>query len=206
MGLWPHIKLWIILSIATLFLVMGMARPDQVYNAVQTDIAAMRTVFGDESSNRIIERANGVFGFFFGGVAPAAKEMHVSDASTAGVFGWDRKLSSTSNQMLRSAKIELYHLMLRVQIFFTWLPMIVLFGVAAVVDGLMIRKVKIASFRYTNPALYNTASHVAIFLVGASFLLLHLPVTLSIWFWPIAGALVAISMMVAAMNLQRMGL
>jgi len=206
MALWRHIKIWIILSIVTIFLVMGFAKPAQVYNAVQRDINSIQSVFGDESAFRMVERANTVFSFFFGSMSPAAKEMHVSDASQAGVFGWENRLASSSNDMIRSAKIELYHIILRVQIFLTWLPMNVLFCIAAFIDGQMIRKVKILSFRYTNPALYNTATHVAIFLIGSSLLLLHLPVALSIWFWPITGILVSLSLMIASMNLQRMGL
>jgi hypothetical protein len=205
MNIWLHIKIWLIVAIASIFLVMAVAQPEKVYENVQGDLNKLAHVFGRDSTQRLVQRTNGIYDIFFGHVAPAAKEMHVTDVDQPNTFRWESNLTNRSNNMLRAAKIEIYHILLRVQIMLVWMPFILLFCAVAFFDGLMMRKVKIASFRYTNPALYNSFMHAAIFIAGSLLLLLHLPVALSIWFFPLSGIALGFCLMFGIMNLQRMG-
>lgn len=184
---------------------MAVARPDKVYENVQNDLARLANVFGHASTKRLVERTNGIYEIFFGTVAPAAKEMHVTDADMPNTFRWEDNLTNRSNNMLRAAKIEIYHILLRIQIMLIWMPFVLLFCAVAFFDGLMMRKVKIASFKYTNPALYNSFMHAAIFIAGSLLLLLHLPIALSIWVFPLSGIALGFCLMFGIMNLQRMG-
>lgn len=205
MNIWLHIKIWLIVAIASIFLVMAVAQPEKVYENVQGDLNKLSHAFGRDSTQRLVQRTNGIYEIFFGHVAPAAKEMHVTDVDQPNTFRWESNLTNRSNNMLRAAKIEIYHILLRVQIMLVWMPFILLFCAVAFFDGLMMRKVKIASFRYTNPALYNSFMHAAIFIAGSLLLLLHLPMALSIWFFPLSGIALGFCLMFGIMNLQRMG-
>lgn len=204
MSIWLHIKIWLITAVFSIFLVMASADPAKVYKNVQEDLAKLTNVFGRDSTQNIVDKTNAIYGIFFSNVSGAAKEMHVSEAGRSNTFQWEGELTEKSNDMLRAAKIEIYHVILRLNIMLIWLPFIFLFCAVAFYDGMMIRKVKIASFRYTNPALYNTFMHSAIFILGSLLLLLHLPLALSIWFFPLAGIALGFCLMFGAMNLQRM--
>lgn len=205
MQLGTHIKIWIIGSIFSVFAVGLMSKPETVYEVVNKDVEQVRMAFGDDIGSRVIGNANSAFGIFFGAASPAAKEMHVtSDMASRGVFGFEKNASSISNKMIRAMRLELYHLLLRLNIVFAWLPMILVLCGAALVDGMCTRKIKMFSFGYANPVLYNTSSHLAIFAAGLMLMLLHLPINVSIFFWPIAGSVIAVAILIASSNLQRL--
>ena len=205
MQLWSHIKLWLIISIFSIFAVMAFAKPESVYKSVQEDLKKLENVFGVDSTHTLVDRTNMIFTFFFETKLKSAHdEMKVKDENSK-VFGWDGKLGHETNTMLKAAKLEVYNIILRFNIMLMWFPFIILFAGVAVFDGFMMRKVKIATFKYTNPVLYNTFMHAAVFIAGSFLFLMHLPVVMSVWFFPLAGVILGFCLMFGIMNLQRMG-
>lgn len=205
MQIWSHIKLWLIISIFSIFFVMATAKPESVYESVQQDLKKLEAVFGKDSTRNLVDRTNSVFNFFFSkNLKPAHDEMRVQNEG-ARVFRWEGNLVKESNTMLKSAKLEVYNIILRFNIMMMWLPFIILFAGVAIFDGFMMRKVKIASFKYTNPVLYNTFMHGAVFIAGSFMFLMHLPIVMSVWFFPLAGVVLGFFLMFGIMNLQRMG-
>lgn len=205
MQIWSHIKLWLIISIFSIFFVMATAKPESVYESVQRDLKKLESVFGKSSTQNLVDRTNSVFSFMFSGnMEKAHDKVHTKNPEPR-VFGWEGKLTTQSNTMLKSAKLELYNIILRFNIMMMWMPFIILFAGVAVFDGFMMRKVKIASFKYTNPVLYNTFMHAAVFIAGSFMFLMHLPIVMSVWFFPLAGIVLGFCLMFGIMNLQRMG-
>jgi len=86
----------------------------------------------------------------------------------------------------------------------TWVWMLYVFPfvVAIIFDGIMIRKAKIASFRYTSPTIYNLSWHAIIAIVAFSMVYFVLAFPISIFYYPTMLAIIGILIRMVIGNIQ----
>lgn len=83
-----------------------------------------------------------------------------------------------------------------------WIWFLHPFLLAVIFDGLMARKAKIASFRYTSPTLYNLSWHAIIGIVALSMLMFTLATPITIMFYPATVSVIGVLIRVVISNIQ----
>lgn len=95
-----------------------------------------------------------------------------------------------------------YLFLMRLATAWMWVCYLSPFLLVIAFDGIMTRKAKRASFRYTSPTIYNMSWHLAIFVVFSSVFLFALPIPLNIFYYPGAITLVGILVRMVIGNIQ----
>lgn len=83
-----------------------------------------------------------------------------------------------------------------------WVYYMLPFLVATIFDGLMNRKAKIASFKYTSPTLYNASWHIIIFLLAASLVTFSITFSIPSLSYPLVITAVGLLMRLLISNIQ----
>jgi hypothetical protein len=83
-----------------------------------------------------------------------------------------------------------------------WCGYLLPFLVAITFDGLMTRKAKIESFKYTSPTIYNLSWHLMIGIICLSLVYFALSLPISVFFYPIAITTVGILLRALIGNIQ----
>jgi hypothetical protein len=85
---------------------------------------------------------------------------------------------------------------------FSWLFYLAPFLVAVFFDGLMTRKAKLASFRYTSPTLYNLSWHLIIAMAAVSLVAFSVITPINIFVYPIVLTGMGVLVRVVLSNIQ----
>lgn len=97
---------------------------------------------------------------------------------------------------------NIYLFCLRLAQAWLWVYYMLPFLLAAFFDGIMNRKAKIASFKYTSPTLYNVSWHFIIFLVAASLVSFSVTVTFSALAYPAVITVIGLMIRMLISNVQ----
>lgn len=200
-----HIKFWFIASVA-LFFAMGLLSSPQSYlKVVNKDIESVMIGYGDKEGRSIITNANDIYAIFFtSSVAnAAANKMHNTPKKQAAFFGSEQRAASKTNKILKTYKLEIYALMLRVSIAWRWMLVLLIFGVAAFVDGLVARRIKIEGYGFTSPGVQARVANMIVMITGISVISFYLPINMPIVWWPFAILCSVICIRFAASNMKQ---
>lgn len=124
-------------------------------------------------------------------VAPGVKMPEKLAGTFKGLMGY------WSNMML-----NIHLLCYRLAHTWTWLSYVLPFMLAIIFDGIMIRKAKIASFRYTSPTVYNLSWHAIIGIIAFSLVYFTMTFPISVFYYPIALAVIGVLMRMVIGNIQ----
>ncbi len=124
-------------------------------------------------------------------VAPGVKMPDKLAGAFKGLLGY------WSNMML-----NIHLLCYRLAHTWTWLLYVLPFTLAIIFDGIMIRKAKIASFRYTSPTVYNLSWHAIIGIIAFSLVYFTMTFPISVFYYPIALAVIGVLMRMVIGNIQ----
>lgn len=83
-----------------------------------------------------------------------------------------------------------------------WVMYLLPFLFAIVFDGVMTRKAKLASFKYTSPTVYNLSWHIIIAIVAMSLVAFSVVTPLSIFFYPAAITVIGMLVRLVISNIQ----
>lgn len=204
MKLSQHILFWIIATIFSVFVMTFMFTNDEVQQSIKKDFAKIEESFGEEVALAIRISTNNLYYRLFSTQDEKVKALYVNDNENPIGLDFITNLSKHTNAMIDTAKLNVYHLLLRLNVLLAWMPMILIMITVSFIDGLVTRKIKAFSFGYSNPVLHNLAAHVAISTFGFSMMLFHLPISVTPYYWLFAGVVVAMAVMIATGNLQRL--
>lgn len=197
-----HIFGWVFILIVSIFAVAVVVPPEKIMAGIQHDTSSIYASFGEEAGTRIVQSAQSHYQAFFGD-GQVLNKMQVTEAQkNTGLFGWERKATNITNGFVEALKLSIYQTLLRLSVIAAWMPMLALIMIVAVVDGLVSRKIKHTTFANPDPARYNAMGHLAILIIGVSVFMTHLPLTISPFFWPIAGVCLAVTVLIGLANLQ----
>lgn len=182
-----------------------LSTPENYYKVVQKDMDNAYLAYGEEGGKEIVLNANSVFGMIFSasGADTAAKKMHNTPHKNASFFGSEQRAASKTNNILKTFKLEIYALFLRISIAWRWLPVFFVFGLAAFVDGLVARKIKIEGYGFTSPGVQARVANITVVITGLSAMSLYLPINMPILWWPISTLIAVVCVRYVASNMKQ---
>lgn len=192
----------------SIFMFFGMwfvSSPEKYFAAAQKDVDNVYVAYGKDAGAEIINNANSAFELIFGAsvIDRTANVMHNTPKKEAATFGVEQKAALQSNKMLRTMRMQIYALFLRMSIAARWIPVLLVLGAAAFVDGLVERKIKIEGYGFTSPGIQARMTHILVALTGASVIMTYLPVNLPILWWPIATFITVLCIRFVASNVKQ---
>lgn len=206
-----HIRIWLIITIFSVFVTPAMVNKQIYGDHIKSEQAVLLETLGDESGMKIIKQADSIYnsifvdsglqGWVISKYAAPKKDDDLIGNSKAG-----EKLSEGTRKMgqyMIAFFMNIYEGIFRSLQLAYWLTFAGPFVMAAAFDGVMQRKIRIATFHYSSPAIYNSMWHVMIVIIFATFIYCDSPLPIYPMTFPIL--LLVIAMMVRAMlaNLQR---
>ena len=84
----------------------------------------------------------------------------------------------------------------------SWIIYLTPFLAAALFDGIMCRKAKLASFKYTSPSVYNLSWHIIIAMIACSVVAFAVSIPLSVFVYPIILTAVGMFVRLVISNIQ----
>ncbi|WP_126448141.1 DUF4400 domain-containing protein [Sulfuricystis multivorans] len=84
----------------------------------------------------------------------------------------------------------------------SWVIYLTPFLAAIIFDGVMTRKAKLASFKYTSPTVYNVSWHLIIALAASSMVAFAVVTPLSVFFYPVVITLMGVFVRLVISNIQ----
>ncbi len=204
-----HIVIWLILIVVCILALPAISTPTDIMGRVVRELGMIQTVFGKAETSRLTSRATAIYNTVFveTGLVGATKKAMVSEEekqASQPVFGNSvRGVSERTNDYVLGVSALAYAALVRLVIFMAWIPYIAPFFVAVVVDGLVIRKVKFATFGYSSPIRFAISAHsmIVVGLLPVLYLVVPLPVTpLFLPFWLLLSA---VPIMTLLSNTQR---
>lgn len=210
--LWrKHVLVWIILLLLGAMLVPALSTPSDIMKRVLREIDLIETALGKVETKSITTTASAIYRAVFleSGIIETTQKAMVTkeeQASANSMFGSSvTKLSDTTNDYILGFSALCFASLVRILIFWSWLPYLLPFFLAVIFDGFARRQVKMAQFGYVSPVLYSLALHsmIVIIFLPALYLLVPIPLTpLLIPFWALVAAVPAMAMI---SNTQQMG-
>lgn len=204
--LWrKHVLTWIILLTLAALLVPAVWSSSDIMKRVVREVELIEGALGKRETAEMTRRATNIYNKMFmeTGVIPAARKTIVTEEerkTSSQMFGGSvTRLTNATNDYVIGVSALCYASLVRLLIFWSWVPYIAPFFIAVIVDGYARRQIKMLTFGFLSPVYYSLALHsmIIIIFLPALYLLVPFPVTpLFIPFWALFAAgpvMVAIS-------------
>ena len=178
-------------------------------NRVVHELGMIESVLGKAETTKVTTLATNIYNAVFieTGFLQTSKRAMVTEeekAHSEEAFGQSlRNLSNRTNDYLLGLSALCFASLVRIAIFFAWLPYVLPFFLAAMVDAVVRRKVKFATFGYSSPIKFSVAVHLLIIVLFLPILYLVAPLPVTPLFIPFWALISAIPMMTAIANTQR---
>lgn len=210
-----HIVGWLIVTLVTIFGLPALVTPVAYKNEVIKERQDLIASMGDESAQKIIQSADETYthvfedtGFHKGFMehysipekdilanAPVQTDPLAPDP----VAKYQRQIQG----YFVSLFISFYEWIFRTVQMLIWVTLALPFMVAACWDGMMLRKVKAASFIYSSPAMYSGVWHALIATFFGVNWMLNMPVPVKPFLYPLVAVMLAMLVRTLLSNLQR---
>ena len=205
-----HGLIWL-LAIILVFLFAPLLISAKDYKScAMTELQAAHDWYNDAAVQDILDRSNSLYGLLMvsTGVDPAirkhlAKPMENKDVAPG--VAMPKALSPYADHLLEYWANLLQNIWLfcfRLSHALAWMVYLTPFVLAIIFDGVMTRKAKLASFKYTSPTVYNLSWHIIIALAAMSLVAFSLVMPLSIFFYPIVITSVGVLLRLLISNIQ----
>ncbi len=202
-----HVLFWLVLLALCSLALPAVIPASEALARIQREITQLQALFGEEHAGLLVNRANAAFDHIVAGsgLLDGMRRLHVSEARSHALPGNAiSNLSAATNRYLASAATQLYGAFVRLFIMLAWLPYVLLFLAAAVVHGLVRRRIKLDSFGLISPVAYAASSHAIIGLTFLPLLYLIAPLQLPPLFVPIWTLAAGAPVIGLLANIQRL--
>lgn len=208
MNIFAHLRIWLTIMMLLIIALPALVSSERISMRVNEEVEAASEVFGEERTNRIVERANDAWRAV---VSETGLQRQV--ATTSSHEGATTPLA-TSNRVKRSVQAatagylealvaEIYAVFLRGAILLEWLTLLGVFLVAVCVDGHARRRIKISTGGLSSPVKFSWASHTMIASALSPLFYILIPVKVSALFMPWWALLMAVPLSMAIANAVR---
>ena len=203
-----HILLWLGLIAVVILAAPALVPSNVIMQRINAEVQMIVAAFGAQQAKLVIDQANREYDAIFvrsGIVATASKAYIPEDtqASSTRYFPWVRSLAGATNGYLLALAGTCYSLLVRIHLLAEWVPFIAPFLLAAVVDGMVRRRIKFATFGLISPMALGVAVHSAIILAFLPIVYLIAPFPITPLFVPFWALLIAAPIMLIMANIQR---
>lgn len=205
-----HGLLWLF-AITVIFLFAPLLMSTSDYeNCVDAEFRAVADWYGEEEGRRIVDRTNWLYerAMISTGVDPLIRKHFVKPMPSSeiapgvhvppGIHPYAQHLMNYWRNFLYNIWVFFF----RVAHSWSWVLYLTPFLCAIVFDGVMTRKAKLASFKYTSPTIYNLSWHIVIALGAMSLLAFSVTTPLSVFFYPGVITLMGVLVRLVIANIQ----
>ena len=180
-----HIKLWLAFL---LLVVLGgpfITTTESVRESIGREYGYMKSSLGDEAAREIIQSTNNIYQrvFLTSDIVPTLQK-HSSEEARREVIGETlgrpvQGFAGTMSDYLLTVSTQCYLLIARMVMLWKWLPFVVPFVIAAMIDGWTQHRVKTMSVRVSNPIAGKLASHLMVITIMVPILYAIIPFAVS---------------------------
>lgn len=198
-----HFKLWAIILILLILSAPFYGSERHIQAVAAQELALMQQALGKSEANEIVRQTNSSYSDIFidSGIVSSlrSKTSFDSDSMGAGsvVGGTIHRFTTLMSNYLYSAIMMCYIGLLRINILFQWLPFILPFLAAAVIDGVIQNMILNSSVRVSNPVKFKLATHALVLSLALPIVYLFLPFAISPFIILIWALLVALPLMMS---------
>ncbi|MBZ0096792.1 MAG: DUF4400 domain-containing protein [Sulfuricella sp.] len=187
-----HGLLWLITIIA-IFLFAPLVVSQAEYKAcIDSEITAASEWYGNDELGEILDRTKGIYHLLMvkTGIDTGLRKHFVKPIPSEVAPGVEmpKYLAGYADHLMGYWGSLLYNIWLfcfRLAHSWTWIVFLAPFLVATIFDGVMTRKAKLSSFRYTSPTVYNLSWHLIIAMAAISLVAFAVSIPLSVLSYPL---------------------
>ncbi len=188
-----HGLLWLF-AIIVIFLFAPLVISQADYErCVEKELVSAGQWYGEQEVQEILDRTNQLYGsaMVTTGIDPLIRKHFVkpmpSKEVAPGVM-LPQAMSPYADHLMEYWGNFLYNIWMfwfRVAHSWSWIIYLTPFIGAIIFDGVMTRKAKLASFKYTSPTVYNLSWHIIIAMAAVSIVAFAFVTPLSVFFYPV---------------------
>lgn len=205
-----HGLVWFFTIIAIFLFAPLIVTANQYRNCLGTELENVTTWFGEEETAAMLAKSNRMYAdvMVSSGLDPAIRKSLAKPVPTKEVApgvklsqnmqGYANQVESYWENML--ANIGLF--CFRLAHVSVWMLYLTPFLLAAIFDGVMTRKAKLVSFKYTSPTVYNLSWHMIIALVAISLVSFAIVVPVSVIAYPFGLTIICLLVRLVISNVQ----
>ena len=205
-----HLVFWIIALFILLLALPAFTPAHRIWANVGSELNMIQSAFGQSDTHKLAATATDVYNIVFveTGVIKGIKKGEVEEVDRQrgkDMFGNTLfNLSGVTNNYVLAFSAMVYVLMIRLFIILSWMPYLLPFLVAVVVDGLVRRKIKMCEIGAPSAVKFSIALHFIILIIVFPMLYLIAPMAVTPLFVPTWALLSAIPLSILVANTQPM--
>lgn len=205
-----HVRLWLIGLFLSILIVPALVTSQWAVGRIRDEIAATARIFGPTRAKELVASASTAYSNF-----PGA--LHVQSTLSLGMTserehqrmvvlaGASTTMGNRVNQYLETIQLLLFGVVFRGYLMSIWMLYLGAFVLAAIIDGLVQRRVKKETMALNSPLPFAWALHSVIVIAFTPLAYLLLPFSVTPWFMPMWCLLMALPLAKAIANAVRMG-
>lgn len=205
-----HGLLWL-LTIVVIFLFAPLVLTKDDYDSVvMEELSDATRWYGDDEAEKLYARANSIYRIFMvkTGIDSSIRK-HFAKPQPSKEIAPGVELPKYLHPYAEHAMNYWANFLQNIWLFcwrlahsWEWMIYLTPFFAAAIFDGVMMRKAKLASFRYTSPSVYNLSWHVIIAMISSAVVAFAFITPLSIYFYPVILTIVCMLIRLVVANIQ----
>lgn len=205
-----HGLLWL-LAIILIFLFAPLVVLQKDYEAcVEAELQAANSWYDEEAVQSILDRTNSMYNLMLvkTGIDPMIRKHLAKPVTTKEVApGVDvpKALVPYADHLMEywgNLLLNIWMFCFRISHSLAWMAYLTPFIAAIIFDGVMTRKAKLASFKYTSPTIYNMSWHIIIAMAAMSMVAFAFVTPLSIFFYPVVITSMGVLLRLLISNIQ----
>lgn len=204
-----HIWIWVVIFMVAFWTLPIFITADQSRQRIHDELQTVYQQFGETAHNNIVDNANKLYQSLIidTGIQQWVSNRTVTDQAqkaTQQLLGQTVTEGATAtNSYLSNTLANWYGLTLRVQLVLIWIPLILPFLLGAVIDGYVVRKIKLSSIGFFSSNAFSATAHILIFICCLPVLYLIAPMVMSPFWIPAMAIAAAIALRIFIRNAQR---
>lgn len=206
-----HLLIWICGLFVVLLIAPLIQTPNGLWSNAMSELAMIRSAFGERDTYKLSKSATEIYNAVFedSGAAKTSKKAEVSESERNNadpLFGaGGRVVTGVTNNYVSSLSVVFFVLVLRILIVLSWLPFIVPFLLAVIVEGVVRRKIKMSAIGGPNAIKFALSKHLLIDILFFPLAYLVFPFAFTPLFMPIWTLVVAWPLVVLIANIMPAG-
>ncbi len=205
-----HGLLWLFAIIVIFLFAPLLINQADYESCVEKELATAGEWYDGKEVQTILDRTNRLYGaaMVSTGIDPLIRKHFVkpmpSKEVAPGVM-LPKAMTPYAEHLMEYWGNFLYNIWMfffRVAHSWSWINYLTPFLAAIIFDGVMTRKAKLASFKYTSPTVYNVSWHVIIALAAISVVAFAVVTPLSVFFYPVVITFMGVLVRLLISNIQ----
>lgn len=205
-----HGLAWLIVIIALLLFAPLLVRQATYERCYVEEMETALSWYSADDAQSIVDRANGLYDWSMvrSGLDPFVRD-HFTRPVTEATDPMSEKVSKVAGTYAEHVTNYGSNFLQNVWLFcfrlahsLSWLLYLAPFIVAIIFDGIMTRKAKLASFKYTSPTIYNLSWHTIIALASGALVTFAVVSPLPILLFPAVLTLMGLLLRLVIANIQ----